>query len=386
MHFDARKIPNGSVIEGDLCIIGAGAAGISMAMDWNNTSKKVILLEGGGFEYETRIQDLYKGTTSGQKYYHLSATRMHCFGGTTQMWGGFCTPLDEIDFEKRDWVENSGWPFHRKELMPYYDKASEFVDIPSADFDVENWKKSKPEFKSLGFDKEVVRDKMWQFSPPTRFGTKYKDSIIHSPNIHLYTYANVTELVTNDAGDKIISAVAKNHEGVNHRIKASVFVLACGAIQNARLLLNSNKQFENGLGNQNDNVGRYFMEHLECRSAESWFNFEKSMEMYLYTWKKTKARAELSLSADTQRKYKILNGTSSFEPLIASKHSTKFTKKQSSDDPIENKNFELSLWERIQKKFYKTKDRLEKDSENAFELYIRMEQGSKSGVPDKLDQ
>src|SRR5882762_922857 len=110
MHIDAKALENNTVIEGDLCIIGAGAAGISMALEWINTSYKIILLEGGGFEYEDQMQDLYSGKNTGQRYFPMKAIRLHYFGGTTGHWAGFCSPFDPIDFEKREWVAHSGWP------------------------------------------------------------------------------------------------------------------------------------------------------------------------------------------------------------------------------------------------------------------------------------
>jgi glycine/D-amino acid oxidase-like deaminating enzyme len=76
MYIDARNLDNNSLIEGDICIVGAGAAGISIALDWMNTSHKVILLEGGGFEYDDKVQSLYAGKTTGQKYYPLKASRL----------------------------------------------------------------------------------------------------------------------------------------------------------------------------------------------------------------------------------------------------------------------------------------------------------------------
>ena len=71
MHINARTLPDQTLIEGDICIIGSGAAGISMALEWINTPYKVILLEGGGFAYESQMQDLYKGKTTGQRYFPL---------------------------------------------------------------------------------------------------------------------------------------------------------------------------------------------------------------------------------------------------------------------------------------------------------------------------
>ena len=118
MHIDARNLPNNSIIEGDICIIGAGAAGISIALDWINAPYKVILLESGGFEYDDKVQDLYKGETTGQKYYPLKASRLSYFGGTTGHWAGMCSPFDNIDFMKRDWVPDSGWPISiRSQLL-----------------------------------------------------------------------------------------------------------------------------------------------------------------------------------------------------------------------------------------------------------------------------
>src|SRR5437016_7507194 len=123
MHIDAGVLPNNSLIEGDICIIGAGAAGISMAMDWINTSHKVILLEGGGFDVDLNMQDLYRGKNTGQRYYPLQSSRLHYFGGTTGHWAGECATYDPIDFVKRDWVPLSGWPIKKEDLDAFYPVA-----------------------------------------------------------------------------------------------------------------------------------------------------------------------------------------------------------------------------------------------------------------------
>ena len=132
MHIDARNLANNSVIQGDICIIGAGTAGISIALEWINTPYKVILLEGGGFEYDDKVQELYNGKITGQKYYPLKSARLHYFGGTTGHWAGMCAPFDEIDFKKRDWVPNSGWPINRKDLDPFYARANKTLQVGPA--------------------------------------------------------------------------------------------------------------------------------------------------------------------------------------------------------------------------------------------------------------
>ncbi len=316
MHTDARNLSNNSIIEGDICIVGAGAAGVSIALDWSNSGYKVILLEGGGFEFDNKLQDLYKGKSTGQKYYPLHGTRLHYFGGTTGHWAGMCSPFDEIDFMKRDWVPESGWPITKQDLDPYYAKAQKVLKLGPYEYDLSYWQKESENLVPFPLDDEVVWNKMWQFSK-ARFGTLYKDEIVNSSNIHLYTYANVVDILTNENTSVVKELKVKNHEGKVHTVKAKQFIMACGAIQNARMLLASNSQAKNGLGNDNDLVGRYFMEHLEIATGELWLM--KPFPTDLYTrW--GEPRAELAITKKTQTENKILNGTLSLIELSRAKH------------------------------------------------------------------
>ncbi|HYC27539.1 MAG TPA: FAD-dependent oxidoreductase, partial [Chitinophagaceae bacterium] len=306
MHTDARTLENNSLIEGDLCIIGAGAAGISMALQWIGKPHKVILLEGGGLEYEPAMQDMYKGKSTGQPYYALESTRLHYFGGTTGHWAGYCSKFDAIDFRKRDWVPNSGWPITLNDLENYYPKAHELLELDHYSYDPAYWLKQDPSLKPLEFDNTVVWNKIWQFSPPTRFGTKYRAPVINASNIHLFTHANVTAIHADGASIKEVTV--KNLAGKQHTVRAKHFVLACCAIQNARLLLASN------LGNQHHQVGRYFMEHLEIPSAELHLPTARALKFYELKFFYTKMRAELALSEQQQQKLQVLNGTAALSP------------------------------------------------------------------------
>ncbi len=194
MHVDARDLDNNSSIAGDICIVGAGAAGISIALEWMNTPYKVILLEGGGFDYDDKAQDRYKGKTTGQHYFPLKSTRLHYFGGTTGHWAGICSTLDPIDFRQRDWIEHSGWPITLQDIIPFYKRAHENLDLGVYEYGVDYWKKKNPEFVTLPLDDKMVWSKVWKISPPTRFGKKYKDTIVNAKNIHLYTHADVVDI------------------------------------------------------------------------------------------------------------------------------------------------------------------------------------------------
>ncbi len=320
MHIDAKELPNNSLIEGDVCIIGAGAAGISIALEWINTPFKVILLEGGGFEYDDKVQDLYDGKTTGQHYYPLRSSRLHYFGGTTGHWAGFCSTFDPIDFKKRDWVEHSGWPIKREDLDPFYKRAHKNVELGPYEYDLNYWQKKDPSLIPLFPDADVVWNKIWQFSPPTRFGEKYKDTIVKAKSIHLYTYANVVDISANENVSAIKKVTVKNYAGKQHTVQAKHFIIACCSIQNARLLLASNKQAAKGLGNDNDIVGRYFMEHLEIKSSELWLAKPNELKLYGFTFGKG-ISAELAITEKKQEEFKILNGTASLRsPLEISKN------------------------------------------------------------------
>lgn len=365
MHIDAKTIDNGSVIEGDICIIGAGAAGISMALEWIHTPYKVILLEGGGFDYDDQVQELYAGKTTGQHYYPLKSARLHYFGGTTNHWAGFCSPFDEIDFIKRDWVPHSGWPITRKDLDPFYARAQKDPELGPYEYGLAYWQKQDPGMVPLPFDEKIIWNKIWQFSPPTRFGEKYRDDILKAKNIHLYTYANVTDIRANDAVSSITEVIVKNHAGKTHTVKAKHFVLACCSIQNARLLLAANSQAPKGLGNDNDNVGRYFMEHLEIKSANLYLTKPDPLKLYMASFGVTKARAELAITKEKQEEYKILNGTVSFTPAEFARNMKPMIDIWKEEDPRQSLDSLLSAFGKAAQT---------KPGNKVFELFTRIEQ------------
>jgi choline dehydrogenase-like flavoprotein len=392
MHYDARIIENNTLIQGDICIIGAGAAGISIAMEFINTPYKIILLEGGGFEYEERIQELYEGKTTGQPYYPLKSTELHYFGGTTGHWGGMCSLFDPIAFQKRDWVDKSGWPINQETLLPYYKRAHINLDIDVFEFDLNYWQNKEPSLISIPFDKEYVWTKIWKFSPPTRFGSKYKDAIVNSKNIHLYTYANVVDITANENISKVNTVTVKNYTGKKHQVSAKCFVIACAGIQNARVLLAANKQSPNGLGNSNDLVGRYFMEHLELKSAELWVSPKSELKLYMGN-ENPRVRGELAIMPKKQEEYQILNGIVSFTALENKTPNYIDTWKNS--DPRENlKNPSLPAYKTLYHKVKSYFKSIVPDTKNnlhqAFQLTLRMEQApnplSRVTLSDEKDE
>ena len=368
MHYDARALEDKSLIEGDVCIVGAGAAGISMALDWLNTPHKVILLEGGGFELETAMQDLFYGKSTGLRYYSLSSTRLHYFGGTTRLWGGFCSVLDPIDFKKREWVPNSGWPITREDLDPYYKKAHPILELGPYNYDLNYWRKIDPLLSAIELDDQVVYNKVWQFSPPTRFGKKYKDILINATNIHLYTHANLTRIETNEHASHVTEVTVRNLQGREHTVRARYFVLACCSIQNARLLLASNHIALHGLGNTYDLVGRYFMEHVEINSGKLRLLDHINSRLYLWEIFQEKVRAELAMSHQKQEELQVLNGTVSFSTY------TPYNPPANIDTYPASAEENVQIAEFIERKLLGKRRDQKITLCNSFNLFTRMEQ------------
>ncbi|MEN8800045.1 MAG: GMC family oxidoreductase [Flavobacteriaceae bacterium] len=386
MHIDARQIEQNSLIQGDICIVGAGIAGITMALDLINSPYKVILLEGGGFEYDAKVQDLYSGDNTGQRYFPLRSSRLHYFGGTSGHWGGLCAPYDQVDFKKRSWVPHSGWPIGLEDLDPYYEKAHQYLELGPYQYGLDYWRDQHQDMEPLPFNPEVIWAKIWQFSPPTRFGIRYKDSIEEAENIHLYTYANCTALSTDESGANIGEVRIQNHEGTSHRIRARHYILACGAIQNARMLLASKKGRSPGLGNDHDQVGRYFMEHMEIKSAELWLSKPFDTSLYGYRSTNRRPRAEIAITEKVQQKYAMLNGTASLTYLPVAREQKALIDLWENEDPrLAYDNFVKNF--RNSRRFNDAET--EAGHHRAYELYTRMEQApnpdSRITLSDKKD-
>jgi choline dehydrogenase-like flavoprotein len=314
VHTDALSLPDGAQLDGEVCIVGAGAAGIAIAMEFVGTPTRVVLLEGGGFDLEGPMQALYRGEIVGRPYYPLDATRLHYFGGTTGHWGGFCAPLDPIDFTTRAWVPHSGWPITREQLDPFYARAHPLLDLGPFDYRSTYWERQDQRRTPLPLDRSVLEEKMWQFSAPTRFGSKFRRALTDAPNVHLLTHANVVTVMANESARTIDGVQVRQFDGRTLLVRARQFVLACSTMQNVRLLLASNDRATLGLGNAHDQVGRYFAEHLEMPAGTAVLTRPQSMQHYAYDFGITKARAELRLTDAQQQARGVLNATVALEP------------------------------------------------------------------------
>lgn len=242
----------------DVCIVGAGPAGISLALEFDGTGSRVCVLEAGGESYDRATQQLYEGEVLGERYPPLRDTRLGAFGGTSNVWAGWCRPLDAADFEPSKRNADSAWPISRDELMPYYRRAQECCGLGEFEYDAGYWQSRFRQPLLLG-DDDAVEHAIFHVQPQ-RFGARYRPRLAASHDIQLVLNAPVAQLEV--AADGSLDGVTvRTLDGTRIRVMARRYVLAAGGIENARLLLLSADCPERALGNSHDLVGRYFMDH-----------------------------------------------------------------------------------------------------------------------------
>ena len=261
MIIDANSVSRDSVIEADVCIIGAGPAGLAMVKSMSGTRLKIALLESGNFNFEQETQALCSGNSIGLPYFPLDACRLRFFGGTANHWAGHCAPFEAIDFEARDGIPHTGWPITKQDLDPFYNEAANFCRLNSHEWDVEQW----AEFDEMvtRFSSGPVENMVKQVaeSMERNLGSIYREDITEPDNVDTYINANVTGIVCNESGREVEHVDVATIQGNRFELKARHFVLAAGGIENPRILLLSTARHARGVGNEYDMVGRFFTEH-----------------------------------------------------------------------------------------------------------------------------
>jgi choline dehydrogenase-like flavoprotein len=256
----------------DVCICGAGTAGITLALNLSENSS-VLLLEAGHFESSRESQAIYKGEIVGNDYTDLTAARLRYFGGSSNHWAGECRPLDSHDFEPKSYAQFSGWPIRQSHLIPYLARAESILELSADD----TWRSPSGYFEDKLNSANDFLSVKYRMSPPTRFGTRYRREIQRRSNISCFINANVTGLDLTDDLSKLRFVNVQTYAGVRHKAQARFFVLATGGMENPRILLNSDHQIPDGIGNQNGRVGQFFADHLYTKVADFILDGESRM-------------------------------------------------------------------------------------------------------------
>lgn len=270
MIIDLEQVAGGRLrVKTAVCIVGGGAAGVTIAKTLVDRGIDVCLLEAGGRKTEQMQQALLDGESIGAPI-RLDEGRFRRLGGATGSWTGRCAELDPIDFERRDWVPGSGWPIGLDDLKPYYRAAEAMCGFE------EPWRKHVPEFERLaGLDMadDAIEPFLWRFAPNGRnryqdWGIRYLAELRWSRRAKLILHASLTRIEDSADDNRIHAIVADSPGGASVRVEAQHFILCCGGIENARLLLNAAIVGKGPLRAVGQTTGHYFMQHPRVKVAE----------------------------------------------------------------------------------------------------------------------
>lgn len=242
----------------DFCIVGAGPAGITLALELAGKGRRVCLLEAGGESYTAAAQQLYEGEVVGETYPPLRSTRMSVLGGSTQVWAGWCRPLDAWDFQPRPRLGAPGWPFDLQALTPYYRRAHDICGLAEFEYDPETWRARLGEPPLVPDDRELIH-RIFHVRA-RQFGVAHRSRLNTASTLDVLLQAPVTALDL-DEGGMVRGVRVRPAAGGSIVVGARHCVLAAGGIENARLLLLSGAEPGRAPGNEHRLVGRFFTDH-----------------------------------------------------------------------------------------------------------------------------
>lgn len=266
---DARTDEVGAELEAAVCIVGAGAAGITIARALGAAGIDTLLVESGDLALDPEVQSLYEGPVTGLDYYPLDVCRLRFFGGTTNHWAGYCRANDPIDYEGRPDLGVPAWPVTEQQARPYLARAAEALGVDA------RFHEPFALLAEAGVEGDDLVDRSQgdlftavnQISDRTRLGPMHAEELTASEHVRVVTNLNAVELVLSGDGRRIERVACRTLTGKEVSLRGRAVVVACHAIENARLLLASNSVAPAGVGNGRDLVGRFFMEHAQIDSG-----------------------------------------------------------------------------------------------------------------------
>ncbi|HEX4156790.1 MAG TPA: GMC family oxidoreductase [Acidobacteriaceae bacterium] len=259
-----RDLLRGSPAAGyrpEVCVVGAGAAGICLAVELARRGKSVMVLEGGGREIEEAAQEPYRSEVVGHVHRGIHEGRFRAHGGTTTRWGGQILELNAEDFERREWVAESGWPFSRAELEPFYQRALEFEGLGGAMVnDADVWRRigiAEPQFPAM-------QTYLTRWCPEPNFARLHGKTLETRENVQVWLHANAVELLLDD--ERVRGLRCRTQSGREMVVEAKEFIFCMGAIECVRFFLQPR---EGGLPwNRSGMLGRHFQDHIDANAAK----------------------------------------------------------------------------------------------------------------------
>jgi len=245
---------DGQRLRADVCVIGSGAAGLTLADELGDSGLTAIVLSGGPEQVSPRAQALYRTELAGLSMSGAEQLRFRVFGGSTRRWAGQLLPLVEEDFAARPWIAHSGWPLSPEELAPYYTRACRSLAVPAfPEGQRPRWPQDLPAIDALVGEDELEGYCSVFMARPDMAHARTR-ALAGASAIEVLLDAHATELLADGAG-AIERVVVRGGGGERASVEARTYALCAGGLESARIMLSSQ------VGVEHDLVGRYFHDH-----------------------------------------------------------------------------------------------------------------------------
>ena len=285
-----------------ICIVGAGAAGICLAVELSRQGKNVMVLEGGGRDIEDAAQEPYRSEVIGHEHRGIHTGRFRAHGGTTTRWGGQIYELNAEDFERREWIPSSGWPFSRAALEPFYRRALDFEGLGGVlrnDADV---------WKSLGIPEPSfpeLQSYLTRWCPEPNFARLHAKALETTDNLQIWLHANAVELILDN--ETVRALRVRTQQGRELLVHADHFVFCMGTIECVRFFLQP--RTAELPWNRSGLLGKHFQDHVDANAARVIPHDRRQFaELFDNIFLRGfKYHPKLRLSPDEQRRGHVLN-------------------------------------------------------------------------------
>ena len=317
---DVLKTPELEEISTDICIAGAGAAGITLASELAISGREICLIESGGMGPDLSTQSLYDLENVGYPIRPNYMSRARYFGGSCNLWAGRSMALSRFDMAPRSWVANSGWPIPHAELERYYPRAGQILRLPDPRcLDAAHLRDAMSPTERLILDDGALAPtvSLWA-KRPMRFGARYRSVISRAANLRLALNASVVSVDLGESGRSVESLTIATLAGRRLAVRARQYVLACGGLENARLLLVSRSRHAAGVGNGYGLVGRFYMDHPRAVYGVVDLSDARRLDLLRgLPLRDGKLQIGIGLSEETQRREGLLNHYATFESMVS---------------------------------------------------------------------
>ena len=265
---DLANASGPSVRRGSLAVIGAGPAGVTVALEAAKFGIDVILIESGGLEEDPRLQKtIGAATLDPSRHAPLRMTHLRQVGGTSNIWGGRSLPFDEVDFATRAVAGNVNWPVSMEQISPFVPAACRWLDCGRDVFNAQD----VPTMPATMFpgvpDEGVSTSSLERWSLPLSFKKAYLADLASNPRVRLITGLTCVEIETDPESSRAVSLRCTNLVGGTTTVEASAFVVASGGIESTRLLLSSTGPRGGTLGDESGHLGHWYLAHTQGVAA-----------------------------------------------------------------------------------------------------------------------